>query len=210
MSGPTASRSARSSSAATPSWTATTATPRRPRSHDPRRLAAHRRHGHDRRGRLRPHQGPLQGHHHQLRARTSHRSRSRSRSARTRMSWSARSWPPRTRSEARSRSRSSSSSRTRRSRAKELRAFLPGAAGSPQGPARDPVPGRASQGRHGQDPQGRAARAILGRTRSARPLTRPDEVPAGQQTGGGATTITNEDAARDALVERLFEAALGN
>ena len=72
------------------------------RGHHPRRLAPHRRHGHDRRGGLRPDQGPLEGHHHPRRARTSRRSRSRSPWPPIPRSSSARSSPRRTRSAARS------------------------------------------------------------------------------------------------------------
>ena len=79
---------------------------------DPRRLAPHRRHGHHRRGGLRPHQGPLEGHHHQLRREhVVGRDRDRAR-PRTRASSSARSSRRPTTSAARSPSRSSSSSPT--------------------------------------------------------------------------------------------------
>ena len=50
---------------------------------------------------------------------------------------------------------------------------LSGAPGRPQGPPRDPLPRRPAQGRHRQDPQGRAARAVLGRARDARSLAPP-------------------------------------
>ena len=51
-------------------------------------------------------------------------------------------------------------------------ALLPRAPGALQGAARDPLPRRAAEGRDRQDPQGRAARAVLDRPRVARPLTR--------------------------------------
>ena len=89
--------------------------PRGDRGDDPRRLAAHRRHGHDRRGRLRDDQGPLEGHHHQRRREHlvgRDRGRPRRPPGRPR---DAPSSPPRTTSAARSRSASSSSSRTPRS-----------------------------------------------------------------------------------------------
>ena len=54
--------------------------------------------------------------------------------------------------------------------AKRAARALPRAPRLQQGPARDPLPGRAAQGRHRQDPQGRAARAVLGRPGVARPL----------------------------------------
>ncbi len=75
---------------------------------DPRRLAAHRRHGDHRRRGLHPDQGPFEGHHHQRRR--EHlvgRDRGRPRLP-IRPSSSAPWWPRRTTSAARSRSRSSS------------------------------------------------------------------------------------------------------
>ena len=44
------------------------------------------------------------------------------------------------------------------------------ASGRQQGPARDPLPGCLAEGRDGQDPEGRAARAVLGRPGLARQL----------------------------------------
>ena len=61
--------------------------------------------------------------------------------------------------------------------AKETPSLVPRAPGRPQGAARGPFPRRAAQGRHGQDPQGRAARAVLGRAGVAGPLTTACQVP---------------------------------
>ena len=55
--------------------------------------------------------------------------------------------------------------------AKDLQGALPGAPGPLQGAARVPFPRVAPQGRHRQDPQGRAARAVLEGLRGARALT---------------------------------------
>ena len=142
------------------------------RGGDPRRLVPHRGYGHDRPGRLHPDPGSLEGHHH-------HRRREhlvgRDRDGDRRPSGRPRVRRDRGpgREAGRGAGRPGRPEAGRGDQREGAQGVLPAAPGRLQGPARDPLPRRPAEGRHGQDPESRACASRSGPAWTAASTRRP-------------------------------------